>query len=161
MASGPIPKRSEERIRRNKDEVAVDRVVVQGVVEAPPLGSLISNASGDDEVNSGDYHPIAQELYEAMTRSGQSKYYEPSDWAMAKVLCHMLSRVLWSGKPSSQMLAALNSLMSALLLTEGDRRRVRMEIDRDNAIQEVTNAAQVIEERMKAMKPPERGLRAV
>lgn len=144
---GPIPKRSEERVRRNKDEAGpVEKLAMVGDVEVPELGYDV------DELDGQSLHPIAVDLYESLKDSGQAKYYEPSDWQMARVLVHLLSKVLWSSKPSAQMLAALNSLMSSLLLTEGERRRVRLEVERGSVEAEVVNIAKVLEERMRNLK---------
>lgn len=115
---GPIPKRSEERVRRNVDEVPIDTVPAIGPVEVPELGIPKP-------------HPLIVDLYESMKNSAQSKYYEPSDWATARVTFHFLNKQLRSTKPSAQMLASLFSQMTSLLLTEGDRRRVRIEVERN------------------------------
>lgn len=116
--TGPIPKRSDERVRRNKEEVPIEKVSAIGPVEIPELG--IPNP-----------HPLVVDLYESMKNSAQSKYYEPSDWASARVTFHFLNKLLRSTKPSAQMLASVSSMMTTLLLTEGDRRRVRIEVERN------------------------------
>lgn len=115
---GPIPKRSDERVRRNKDEVPVDTVTAIGPVEIPELG--INNP-----------HPLLKDLYESMKTSAQSKFYEPSDWAKARITFHFLNKQLRSSKPSAQMVAALFSDLTSLMLTEGDRRRLRLEVERN------------------------------
>jgi hypothetical protein len=112
---GPPPKRSELRRRRNK--VDIDRVQVSAPVEAPDLG--IEGA-----------HPLAVDLYESLKDSGQARWYEPSDWARARLLVWSLSKMLDSGRPSAMLLAALQKDMDALLVSEAERRRVRMEIER-------------------------------
>lgn len=118
--NGPIPKRSDERIRRNKTEVEIDQVQpIVETVEAPELG--ISNP-----------HRLVVDLYESLKDSAQSRYYEPSDWQFARLTCHFLNQQVKSGKPSGQMLATLMTSLSNLMTTEGDRRRLRMEIERNN-----------------------------
>ena len=119
MASftGPVPNRSDQRVRRNKDAVEVEKVPVSGEVPVP-------------ELNIPDAHPFVVELYESMQISAQRKYYEPSDWAYAKTTLHFLNGLLLSSRPSAQMLAAVNSMLTQLLLTEGERRRVRIEVER-------------------------------
>src|SRR5688500_1345345 len=112
---GPAPKRSEVRRRRNKQDI--DRVQVAGVVEPPELGVE-------------DAHPLAVDLYEALKESGQARWYEPTDWARARLLVWSLSKMLDSGRPSAMLLAALQKDMDALLVSEAERRRVRMEIER-------------------------------
>jgi len=115
--TGPIPKRSEELVRRNSRDVEIDKVTAIGPVPVPDLGIV-------------DAHPLVKELYDSMKKSAQRKYFEPTDWAKAKVTMHFLNKLLYSTKPSAQMLATVESMMTSLLLTEGDRRRLRIEIER-------------------------------
>ena len=63
------------------------------------------------------------------------KYYEPTDWQFARLALYTLNQELiaaqHNGKPVGAMkLTAINQMLSALLLTEGDRRRARLEIER-------------------------------
>jgi hypothetical protein len=120
-AHGPIPKRSEERRRRNKDA-------------GPELVQAPSGAPEDlPDLPEPDplWHPIATDWYLSLRESGQSAFYEPSDWAMSRYAADLMSRVLLSERgPNGQLVAALNSVMSSLLTTEGDRRRARMELER-------------------------------
>lgn len=111
---GPPPKRAEERRRRNK--VDIDNVTMAGKVEIPAA----------DE----SWHPTAAAWYASLAKSGQHKFYEPSDWAAAHLVADQMSRMLQSSRPSSQMFAAVWSAMGDLLTTEGERRRVRVEIER-------------------------------
>ena len=134
--SGPVPKRSEERIRRNTTEYGtIDRVNMIGDVEVPDLG--IPNV-----------HPMIEDFYESLKQSGQAKYYEPSDWQFARYTMHFADRLVKSGKPSSQMLAAVNNALQDLLVSEGQRRRVRMEVEREQAKGEVIDVAAMFRERM-------------
>lgn len=127
---GPVPKRDEERIRRNKDVVETDVVEMVGEVEVPDL---------DLE----DPHPLVADLYESLRDSGQSKYYEPSDWQQARLVCHFLDRQVRSSKPSGQLLAVLHSMMTDLLISEGQRRRVRLEIEREQQKAQVYDVAEM------------------
>ena len=113
---GPIPNRSDQRVRRNIGD-PIEKVTAIGAVEIP-------------ELNLGEVHPLVTELYEAMTRSAQRKFFEPSDWAYTKVTLHFLNGLPNSSRPSSQMLASVNQMLSALLVSEGERRRVRIEVER-------------------------------
>jgi hypothetical protein len=113
---GPPPKRSSQRRRMNK--VDIDHVEMAGTVEAPDLLDL------------EDAHPLAVNLYESLKASGQARWYEPSDWARAQLLVWSLSKMLNTGRPSAMLLAALQKDMDALLVSEAERRRVRMEIER-------------------------------
>lgn len=118
---GPIPKRSEERRRANKDDGPALIQASSGPPEDMP------DLPGPDAL----WHPIAADWYLSLRESGQSAFYEPSDWAMARYAAHVMSQVLLSDRgPNGQLVAALNSVMSSLLTTEGDRRRARMELER-------------------------------
>jgi hypothetical protein len=115
---GPVPKRSTERRRRNKSS-QVETVTLTGLgpVAVPPP---------DDA-----WHPIALDWYRSLAESGQSQFYEPSDWQAARVVAEVLSRNLKQGKKfSSALFASVWAAMGDLLTTEADRRRVRMEIER-------------------------------
>lgn len=119
---GPIPKRSEERMgHRAKEEV-------ESLTQAPsgPPADLPSLPDPDQL-----WHPIATEWYLSLRKSGQAAFYQPSDWATARYAAELMSRGLDSDRPpNGQYVAALNSVMSSLLTTEGDRRRARMELER-------------------------------
>jgi len=80
-----------------------------------------------------DAHPLIVDLYESLKKSAQKKYYEPSDWQYARLTLHFVNKLVWSGKPSAQMLASVNSMLTSLLMTEGDRRRVRIEVERQQS----------------------------
>lgn len=111
---GPVPKRDAERRRRNK--VDIDKVEITGEVEAPDVDP--------------DWHPIAKDWYVSLGKSGQSRYFEPSDWSAARYVAEVMTRNLGGFKFSAQLFAAVWSAMADLLTTEGARRRVRMEVDR-------------------------------
>ena len=55
MTKGPIPKRSEERIRRNKPEVEITKIETEGTVPVPPL-------------DIDDPHPMIEDFYAGSRR---------------------------------------------------------------------------------------------
>ena len=67
--------------------------------------------------------------------SGQKDFYQNSDWAFAYSLCEDLSVYKSSGQyvgrggRSAQMLQTIYAAMTNLLVTEADRRRVRIELE--------------------------------
>lgn len=117
---GPIPNRSDQRVRRNKPETPIEKVVSIGNVAIPPL----------DLPNP---HPLVRDLYESLHLSGQSKFYEPSDWQYARIALHFADQLLKSSRPSAQLLVTVNQMLSSLLVSEGDRRRVRLEVERNQS----------------------------
>jgi hypothetical protein len=134
-ARGPIPARSDQRVRRNKPEVAIDKVQVIGKVRAPDLGF-------------DDPHPIILDFYLSLPESAQSRYYEPSDYQQARLIFFFLDKQLKSPRPSAQMVAACFAQLSNLLVSEGDRRRVRMEVERAQSGGEVLDVAEIFRARL-------------
>lgn len=131
---GPPPKRSSERRRRNK-ESKPEKVAAGAAVEVPEPD--------------GDWHEIAKRWFQSLGRSGQSQFYEPSDWAMAYLIAESISRdlkpqaigIVEDGPKAGEVvravipmkgasLSAYLKAMTALMVSEGDRRRMRMEIER-------------------------------
>lgn len=164
---GPPPKKEAERRRRNKDGIEtqvvnVDELLV-GEVEIP--------------VADEDWEPLTKSFYESFAKSGQAIWMEPTDWMTAYALMEVLDRwlkpqdvkvgqigsdrdasgggeveyifeqkiVAMPGGVLSSILKGLSSLMA----TEGDRRRLRIELERRKALDaalagdgKVTNIAQ-------------------
>jgi len=121
-ARGPIPKRSQERRRRNTEGGAVEQVEVGGlVVEVPELPDTAS--------------PLARELFEALAASGQAQFFEPSDWWLAKLMAIAVDDYL-GGRRSATKLAEIRALATELMMSEGQRRRLRLELIRDDPVGE-------------------------
>lgn len=127
---GPPPKRAAQRRRRNKSSEP------ESAPGAKPVGPPKANHL---------WHPIAKAWYNALGDSGQSRFYEPSDWATAAVIAEAISRDLKpqyvgmteTGKVVKEALpikgaslAAYLKGMTALMVTEGDRRRLRLELEK-------------------------------
>ncbi len=113
---GPVPKRADQRRRRNTEGGTITTGPAAGNVTVPPA--------------SRDWHPAAKRWYRALRDSGQSQFYEPSDWAEAWVAAQVLSEMLSADKLSAMLFAAWQGATARLLVTEGDRRRVRIELER-------------------------------
>jgi hypothetical protein len=133
-----IPKRSDELIRRNIPETPVTKIQASGLVRVPALGIK-------------DPHPLVRDLYRSLKNSAQSRFYEPSDWAYARLTLLFVDDLLKQPKKSSMMLASVDSMLRTLLLTEGERRRVHLEVDRNTSgeLAAVTDIADVYRERLK------------
>jgi hypothetical protein len=77
-----------------------------------------------------DWHPLARDIYLGCKSSGQADFYQQSDIAMLRSLMDDLSVAKRNpGQHSGQLLQTLCSTLSNLLVTEGDRRRVRIELN--------------------------------
>ena len=113
---GPVPKRSDQRRRRNKEGGEVTR--------APSRSSVVAPAPDEG------WHPIARGWFTSLSESGQSQFYEASDWATARYVAEAMSRNLHGGRFSAQLFAAVMSGATELLTTEGARRRMRLELQK-------------------------------
>lgn len=127
---GPVPRRSTQRRRRNRDS----RPEIVEVPRAP-------DAEGPPPA-SPEWHPIAVTWYESLSKSGQAVFYEPSDWATAQYVAEAMSRNLTSARGlSGQLFAAVMSAMTELLTTEGARRRARVELEKAVDVAEPASVA--------------------
>ena len=124
---GPVPKRSDQRRRRNKPD-------------GPDLIKAPAGAHPEIPPADEDWHPIAARWYASLAESGQSQFYEPSDWAMAVLLAEAMSRNLKSGRFSAQLLQTVLSGMTDLLTSEGARRRALIELERETAGEDAREA---------------------
>ncbi len=114
---GPVPKRSAERRRRNRDS-RPERIEVEEAaqVNVPRLPQAT--------------HPIARRWYRSLRESSQATLFEPSDWAAALLLAESLTRLLQAPQLSASGLDVCWRAMGDLLTTEASRRRARVEVDR-------------------------------
>lgn len=150
-ARGPLPKRSEDRVRRNKPDTSG---ITKGTLRPTKKPATPSG-----------WHPIAKKLFKSLGESGQADYYQNSDWALAFSLCDDLSRYkheedarlrmqaladTWWGMSqqeraeagfdtekaphvpkggSAMKLTAIYSALDNLMVSEGARRRLRLELE--------------------------------
>lgn len=111
---GPLAKRVEERRRRNA--VPGETIVeMHGPVVIPEPRT--------------NWHPVAAAWFEALKASGQSLFYEPSDWANAMYACELMTRSLEDEATAAKATAAL-AAMKDLAPTETDRRKIRLQVNR-------------------------------
>jgi hypothetical protein len=130
-ARGPAPKPQATRRRTNKPKNPVVKAAKAPVSKIPKANP--------------DWHPIALEFFNSLSLSGQSEFYEASDWALAVLLAESISRDLMpqfvgftdSGEllheripMKGASLTAYLRAMTSLLVTEGDRRRVGLELQK-------------------------------
>lgn len=133
----PIPKRGNEghpyAAKRRNEKITKARS--EDDVFIPPV---------DEE-----WHPIAKMLYKSAQTSGQSRFYQSSDWVVLYSFCEDLSNYKFHDKRSPTMLASLNSVMLNLCLTEGDRRKVHIELEKDLPTEDKSAGLTVMSEWLK------------
>lgn len=114
--AGPVPKRSDQKLGHHKP---VD-------VTKAPAGPRAAPPQPDPR-----WHFIAARFYTSLMTSGQSQFYEASDWATAYYIAEAMHRGLNPGKFSAVLFAAVMTAMGSLGVTEGDRRRMGLELQRN------------------------------
>jgi len=130
-ARGPVPKRTDQRHGHRKAE-PTDKAPAgtAGERPAPPGGTPSPRGTFKVPLADGSWHPTAKKWYQSLRYSGQSAWYEASDWMEAYVAGEVLSEMLSAEKLSAMLFASWSSHTARLLVTEGDRRRVRIELER-------------------------------
>ena len=118
----PIPKRSSERIRRNKVEPP-SRIRAVGVVDVPELGIV-------------DPHPRVSGLWAAQHQSAQRQFMEASDWEHFKLALELLDRQLKGSRLNANLMQTIESMLGAQGVAEGHRRRLRIEVERVSEVVE-------------------------
>lgn len=139
MVRGPVPKRSDQRRRRNKPEAAPAVVVAMGQqVVKPPT---------EDRA----WHPYAKDWFRALKRSGQAQFYQESDWREAKLVAWLITQELSSPTGArAGMMDVIFSRADALMTTEGARRRLRVELITPKVTDEAKEATVSIMEQYRA-----------
>ena len=121
---GVIPMRSEE-LSRERDANRSGR---------PKLTKGKSVPSKPIAVNL-EWKPTVRQLYQAALKSGMREYYEATDWAYLYMLCDELNTLMVQRDETGKMsVGAYQAVMAALTnvgLTEGDRRRSRIELEKE------------------------------
>lgn len=172
-ARGPVPKPSSTRRRTNKPVIPVKtaprgakaaakpemqsaKKAVEAVAKKAPRKTTKKAAAPVEalevevpivgpHIPDPEWHPVAVRWYESLSASGQSEFYEPSDWATAYLIAESISRdlrpqvvgttpggeILRSTIPmKGASLSAYLKAMTDLLVTEGARRRVSVELQK-------------------------------
>lgn len=118
---GPAPKRS--GVRRRQTTAQKTPKPKTAAAKAPKAGT---KTYGDPLT--GRHSATARRFWEQLRRSQQAEFFEPSDWAAAELVVAAIDEFVRS--PTAAMLSAIRSSMASLLVTEGDRRRVGLELER-------------------------------
>lgn len=114
----PYPKRSTERRRANIDPN----------LEQAEAGSRVSRPEPPEHWHS---HVVA--MWDALAESGQAQFYESSDWQFGFLLMERMSRLLDRDDPAPAAWRGVDEGLARLLVTEGDRRRMRLELERTSS----------------------------
>lgn len=130
---GPIPNRTDDLSRERDANRGGREPVTKGQsIKSKPLPVV------------DDWHTAAKNIYVGTCNSGMAEFYEASDWAMLHMLVDNLSHLMdvrdETGKLPAMAFSAIMSSFVSLGLTEGDRRRIRIELESKQAPEEAGDA---------------------
>lgn len=131
---GPPPKRADKRLGHTSK-------AARSATTKADAGTVVPLEADES------WHPVALQWFRSLALSGQSAFYTSGDWASAYVIAESMSREfspqpLVTGRgadasvemvllpPKAASLAAWLKGMASLLVLEGDRRRVALELQR-------------------------------
>lgn len=148
---GPVPKRDVARRRRNKTDDAGHSVEVEQVELDPEEFP----AEYERPAANPSWHPAARAIWDGAVDSGVTVFWEPSDWAILGLTCSQISqeyaddliiekvkqpleagsgggeKLVYGSRPMpAGKFTAIMRTLGSLGLTEGDRRRMHMELNR-------------------------------
>ena len=79
------------------------------------------------------WHGYALGWYRSLTLSPVAKFYTATDWMTAIIGAEILDTCLKDGFLNAAVIKQFNDISMRLLTTEGDRRKLRIELYRQNA----------------------------
>ena len=136
--SGRTPKREDQR-RTHYKLLPATKGVIETRVKQPRIRK--------------DIHPLAKSWYKSLAKSGQAEFYTESDWRTALVAAEVLNDYLETKRAT--LLSEFNRMCAALLATEGDRRRLRIELERQKPREETVNNALYLDEYRRRLRSGE------
>lgn len=129
---GPIPKRSDQRRRRNKDTDTTATVHAFGQSKVTP------------PTEDRTWHIYAKNWFRSLKKSGQAQFYQDSDWQEARLVAMLISNEMnREHGPRAGMMDVIFSRADNLLTTEGARRRLRVELHNAKEIGDADKTATV------------------
>ena len=120
----PTPKRSDQRTRNNSPETTRGRAT----------GRPRRIRSPDKS-----WPPRVKEFYKDCLASGQTEFWEPSDYSMLRIACDVLADA--ANTASATMYTQFVRITNDLLLTESARRKAYIELVREQDEEETESAS--------------------
>ncbi|MGO2778222.1 phage terminase small subunit [Glutamicibacter arilaitensis] len=118
--AGKIQKRSDEKVGHYKSVTGDAR---------PGVMRKVKQVNADRK----KWHPRAIAWFDSLKTSGQSDYFQDSDWAQAKIIADLLTHAYdMNFMRMAQMMDTISSMMAKLGTTEADRRQLlRIELEHE------------------------------
>jgi len=116
---GPVPKRRSELSR---ESTANAKAPITNGVLLPPSEDWSRREVPEN------WPPQVRDLWLSAFSSGQQAFMQDTDFALLWFACVEAAEYVMADKRSAMMLTALMGIFERLMFTEGDRRRVRIEL---------------------------------
>lgn len=120
---GPMRKRGEDL----KGHVSLDRRYGDDVTKVSAANSLTFKSPQPSK--NTDWSDSAKLIWTSLSKSIQASLYEETDWAIAYQLMGRITDYQAQAKRNSELLTGIAQGFDSLLMTEGSRRRLRLEVD--------------------------------
>lgn len=120
---GPMRKRGEDL----KGHVSRDRRYGDDVTKVSASNSLVFKSPQPPK--NKDWSDSAKLIWTSLSKSIQASLYEETDWAIAYQLMGRITDYQAQAKRNSELLTGIAQGFDSLLMTEGSRRRLRLEVD--------------------------------
>ena len=127
----PVAKRDDKR--RNKVTRPADKIYTSDgdlPTKQPPAPS--------------NWDPRVKKWYRSLKTSAQSVFYEDSDWQIAIMGGHLYND--WFDRNTAASIREFRAVTGSLLMTEGDRRRSRIEVHRQKKTDKIPEGAKTVQE---------------
>jgi hypothetical protein len=118
---GPVPKLTAERRRRNTPSGPELLTVPMADVSTPPEADPT-------------WHSAIVQWYDGLRSGPEAEFMTAAGWGFVRYLAVRESRNLKLARPSAQTSALFVASQADLLVTEGSRRRLRVELDRRQVV---------------------------
>jgi len=134
MSPGPIPNRSSD-LSRSRDANRGDR---------PDLKKGESLEANIPEADP-EWGRVATIVWNSLLNSGHRAFFEESDWAYAYWVCVQIDRHDKDpgARGSAQNMATISQAMTNLMMTEAERRRARIELEKPKPAEEPVHLSAV------------------
>lgn len=139
---GPIPKRSSERTRTNQageDGITLKKGVALDYYWPEP---------------SEEWPEIVVDFYDSFKESGMQAFYQQTDIAQLRMACQLLSEEWGKPRRSAMIMAEAFKLLQGLGATEGERRQMKIELDKPVVEEVETRQAKVASIKSRLKSPP-------
>lgn len=126
--------------RKHPDRRHGHRTAAENAHDTIPAGDALAWPDPDPE-----WCAPAVRLYDGLRTSGQVRDFQPSDVAVSWMICDQVARhYAYPGPMGATAIMAIMSGLNDLLATAGSRRRVKLELEQGNDVQEAAQDAAVM-----------------